>query len=82
MSQLLYVIFVAIEQILDGVPSTSEQLGIFFLLFRVEFLTFEGLLAQRWTDFRQVWRFHSFINQSLPVNILEPNMLLDLSWSI
>ena len=80
MSQLLYVILVAIEQILDGV--SSEQLVIFFLLFRVEFLTLEGLLAQRWADFRQVWRFHSLINQSLPVNILEPNVLLDLSWSI
>ena len=80
MSQLLYVILVAIEQILDGVP--SEQLGIFFLLFRVEFLTLEGLLAQRWADFRQVWRFHSFINQGLPVDVLEPDVLLDLSWSV
>lgn len=60
MSQLLNVILVAIEQILNRV--SSEKLVIFFDLLRVEFLTLEGLLAQRGTDLRQVWGFHSFIN--------------------
>ena len=77
-SQLLDIVFITVEQILNGV--SPEQHSVFFLLF---WRFFVDLLITQWrADFGPERCINLFVYNCLPVNVFEPNVRFYLIWPV
>ena len=77
---LLDIVLVAIEKFLDRVSSQQEETFLNGLFALRHFI--DVRICQRWSRLWNKWSWQAFLDQSLPIDVFEPYVILDLLWAI